>query len=678
VATATNRQLFLYLELGGPEGGRSFPLATGRTTLGRDSGNDIKVVKFSVSRWHAEILVRGGQVRVRDLGSRNGTWVSGRRLEPDGPAVAVGEEDELRFGDLRGCLCLGLGEDVILGSETSVPSASLSTVPLDGHEQVSGETVTVGSVPSGPPDAGATGEIDESAARFLESLARIAREHAERPSSPDLLAGLLEEMARLTGARDAVLLTRVGESFVVEARAGSGDQVQVSRTVLERVFSEAALVLVPDTAQDGSAEVASLSGHPVGTSIFCLPLVEASEVFGAVYLVRASEGAVPAVGPRILELLSSVASLLVSRERLHRRLVERAEALERRGEAAARETRDRFRTDEIVGSSPEFLQALETADRVADSTVNVLLTGESGTGKELFARRIHERSPRAGEPFVAVNCAAIPENLLEAELFGIERGVATGVERREGRFELAHGGTLFLDEVGDLPLPAQAAILRALEEKQVTRVGGKRPWPADVRIVSATNRDLRAMVGERRFRDDLAFRLRVVEVPLPALRRRRGDILELALHFLRLSSREQHKAVHHISLRATRALERYEWPGNVRELRNAVERAVVLARSEVVQVEDLPVEVRQCGARDGAAPGTGEYLHMGWTEARKAFERDFFEARLAAHEGRLEDLAQELGISRRALHMKMKEHGLAGGAPGGAAGAAKGRGKSPN
>jgi DNA-binding NtrC family response regulator len=273
--------------------------------------------------------------------------------------------------------------------------------------------------------------------------------------------------------------------------------------------------------------------------------------------------------------------LLVGRAVAQRRLV--AEYLLLKEEAASRRG-----LPEIIGSAPALRQVSLAVQRAAGSDVTVLLEGESGTGKELFARAVHALSPRSAGPFVAINCAAIPEALLETELFGHEKGAFTGaVGRKLGRFEVADGGTMFLDEIGDLPLPLQAKILRALEDRTFERLGGTATIRVDVRVVAATNRNLRTAVAARRFREDLYFRLSVFPITIPPLRERPGDILLLARHFVERFCREMNKPVMVIAEAAQDELREYPWPGNVRELQNCIERAVILADDDRLQPHHL-------------------------------------------------------------------------------------------
>jgi two-component system, NtrC family, response regulator AtoC len=275
--------------------------------------------------------------------------------------------------------------------------------------------------------------------------------------------------------------------------------------------------------------------------------------------------------------------------------------------------------DELVGSSPALVDAFKTVGRVAASDATVLVTGESGTGKELVARALHSASGRTGGPFVAVNCAAIPEDLLESELFGHERGAFTGaIARKVGRFERANGGTLFLDEIGDMSLVLQAKILRALQEREIERLGGEERIRLDVRVVAATHRALPSLIASGDFREDLFYRLAVVRLHLPALRERPGDVRALALHYAARFAAEHGRALRGIADEAMRSLEAHPWPGNVRELRNVLERAVLLATGDVLLVDHLQLAASAApvqGAAGGSLPGYSAGMTMAQVEA---------------------------------------------------------------
>jgi two-component system response regulator HydG len=307
----------------------------------------------------------------------------------------------------------------------------------------------------------------------------------------------------------------------------------------------------------------------------------------------------------------------------------------------------------LVGSSPAFRAAMETVRQAAASNATILLLGESGTGKELVARAIHELSPRASAPFVPIDCASIPESLLESELFGHEAGAFTGATRRkEGRFERADKGTLFLDEVGEMSPAVQVKLLRAIQEGEFVRVGGTQPVRVDVRIVAATNRDLQQEVREGRFREDLYYRLHVVQIRLPPLRERHGDVPLLASHFLRRFAEENRREIEGFSPEALRALEAYTWPGNVRELENAIERAVVLGRGPRVELEDLPETVREAVRAEGAAPPDRAIL-IPFGMPMEEIERKVIEETLRHTGGDKSLAAQILGVSTRTIYRKI-------------------------
>ena len=315
----------------------------------------------------------------------------------------------------------------------------------------------------------------------------------------------------------------------------------------------------------------------------------------------------------------------------------------------------KYRFDNLVGESPEMLAAFKTIQQVASSSSSVLLLGESGTGKELFAQALHQNSPRRNKPFVKVACAALPETLLESELFGHEKGSFTGaLYTRAGRFEMADGGTLFLDEIGDISPTVQVKLLRFLEEREFERVGGNRTYKVDVRIVCATHRDLSRKLQEGTFREDLFYRLNVIEIHVPALRDRPGDIPVLAHHFLKKYADANRKSVRGISDDALALLLRHAWPGNVRELENAIERAVVLAAEPVLTPSHFPTLRRvEAAAPNGAGPSTGIAI-PGSTFAE--IEREAILRTLEAVGGSTSRAAALLGISARKIQYKVKEY----------------------
>jgi DNA-binding NtrC family response regulator len=312
----------------------------------------------------------------------------------------------------------------------------------------------------------------------------------------------------------------------------------------------------------------------------------------------------------------------------------------------------KFGMEQIIGQSPAMQQVFEIIQQVAPTRATALVTGETGTGKELVAHAIHNLSPRKKAPFIAVHAAALPSSLLESELFGHEKGAFTGaVERRIGRFELADGGTLFLDEIGELEPQIQVKLLRVLEERAFERVGGNKTIEVDVRLIAATNKDLKKQVAEGKFRDDLFYRLSVVAIGLPPLRERRDDIPLLVTAFLRQCGEENGKNVAELTPDAMNVLLAYDWPGNVRELRNAIEQMVVLARAEKLTLRDVPAAIR------GGADLTKIAVVRSGMTVEEA-EKELIVQALKELKGNRTKAAEKIGMSRRTLHRKLKRYGL--------------------
>ncbi len=314
---------------------------------------------------------------------------------------------------------------------------------------------------------------------------------------------------------------------------------------------------------------------------------------------------------------------------------------------------DKYGLENIIGRSAAMQEVFDTIRQVAVSRATVLIQGESGTGKELVAKAIHQLSPRSKGPFIAVHCAALSENLLESELFGHEKGAFTGaMERRIGRFEKADGGSLFLDEISEIDAAVQVKILRALEERQIERVGGDTPVDVDTRLIAATNRDLKDMVDQGDFREDLFYRLYVVVITLPPLRDRQDDILLLLNHYLAVFNEENSKQIEGFTAAAYEMLSAYAWPGNIRELRNLVERMVVLARGNVIDVKDIPAQVR------GAVQGEGGEVRIDADLTVDEMEKRMIIQALEKTGGNRTKAAEKLGISRRTLHRKLNQYGI--------------------
>jgi transcriptional regulator with GAF, ATPase, and Fis domain len=532
------------------------------------------------------------------------------------------------------------------------------------------------------PDAvrAATADVERERLWRLLALGRGLAAHRTREALCDAVA---DAALALTEAERAfvVLLDDDGRARVEASRnfdreAVRGAEEKISRTVVERVLAAGA----PLASEDAGADPALSAEESVGRlrlrSILCVPLRVDARASGAIYVENRFRAAAFGAGERrLLEALADAAAAAIEARRgadaAERRRASAEEAaqayrgaaetqrlelarlaealLARRDEPGPREDRP------LVGRSPAMRRVLALLDRVADSEAPVLVTGESGTGKELVARTLHRRGPRREGPFVAESCAALPEALVESELFGHVRGAFTGaVEDRPGLFELARGGTLFLDEVGDMPLAVQKKLLRVLQEGEVRRLGGERPIAVDARIMAATHRDLADLVRRGEFREDLYYRLCVLEVRLPTLRERAEDIPDLVARFLAEAGEETGAPPKRIAREAVRMLARRGWPGNVRELANAVKRLAALGQDPIGEAD-----VRDLLDRAPVRPARGAAPLLTLEEV----ERAHVERVLDACRGRPVEAAKALGIGYTTLWRKMKAWGLKRGAP---------------
>lgn len=422
------------------------------------------------------------------------------------------------------------------------------------------------------------------------------------------------------------------------------------------------------TAADGEAGLAFLKAHPAVIRVLCdvrMPRLDGLGFLGQLGALdrRVHTVMMSAYGSMDLaiEAMKQGATDYISKPfkndellLVFRKLEER-EHLRRENEFLREAVKVAAPIPGLVGASPQLQQVVSSLVRVAEVSSTVLLTGESGTGKEVVARAIHRQSPRSSKPFVAVNCAAIPENLLESELFGHVRGAFTGAVRsKKGLFEEADGGTLLLDEVGDMPLALQVKLLRALESREIRPIGGAHQKSVDVRVIAATASNLSQAVVEKRFREDLFYRLNVVELRLPPLREREGDVALLVAHFLAEHSVRTNRPVPRLSAEVEALLERYSWPGNVRQLQNVVERAVVLAKDGLVEVADLPSELQRQGRM---TPEDGD---LSIKRRLPALERSLIAAALEKSGGNRSQAAKLLEISYKALLYKIRDYDLEG------------------
>src|SRR2546427_4780702 len=432
------------------------------------------------------------------------------------------------------------------------------------------------------------------------------------------------------------LLSREGYTVLT---AASGDEALAH---LEQHEVDVLLCAVSMPTMDGLAVLRHVQAHDAG--IAAVMMSGHGDITTAVAAMR--EGAYDCLVKPISceDLLSTVQKALAMRALYIENLV------------LKRQVYDQFACANVIGPSPAWQRVCQMVKQIAPSPATVLLTGESGTGKELIAGLLHRLSPRAERPFIVLNAAAIPATLLEAELFGYEKGAFTGaLQRKPGHFELADGGTLFLDEIGDMPLEVQAKLLRVLQDGTFKRLGSSRTLQADVRIVAATNKDLAQAVAEQRFRADLFYRIHVITLHLPPLRQRRDDIPLLVAHFLRKYVQQNAKPITAIAQQALQRLQAYPWPGNVRELENVIERAVVLAQGPMIGIEDLPPELQ-----DQEPVSRPEHHGVLSADATLAeIEREAIVQTLQRHAGNRQVAARVLDIGLATLYRKLKEYNLA-------------------
>jgi Nif-specific regulatory protein len=510
----------------------------------------------------------------------------------------------------------------------------------------------------------------EVLAALVEVCVRMGSER-DLSALLDLIA---TEAARLVGAERASLFLYEEDSgdLVGHVAMGSRDPIRVpaGRGIAGSVFANGETLVLDDAYQDPRffAAVDRKTGFKT-RNLLAAPLEgRAGARIGVFEVLNKKHGSFTSADARLLRSLAANAALAIENARLIAELEKRGRVLESENRQLRRELGDPWRGPSIMGATPQMVQLRRMIERVAAANITVLVTGESGTGKDLVARSLHALSPRAGNPYVALNCAALPETLVETELFGVERGVATGVERRMGKFEAANGGTLFLDEIGDLSLTAQAKILRALQEGEVERIGSHKPVKVDVRVVAATNRDLEGAIRNGDFREDLYYRLNVVRLKTPSLREIKPDIPVLARHFLTLAAREMGLPEPALSLPVLEKIIAYDWPGNVRQLENEMKRLVVVALLGQAEVDDLSPEVLRGDSRiqqPAPPPPDPPKLQLpkpssgSLPEEIESLERRRIAEMLAACGFNQQKTARQLGLSRQGLINKIKRYGLA-------------------
>jgi Nif-specific regulatory protein len=615
--------------LSGPLKDSTIPLSEKEITIGREASNGIAVADPSVSRKHCLVSCYEGKFRVRDLDSRNGTLVNGTAIEEQ----PLQHGDEISVGDSS---FLFLLEDK-------------DEAPPEGRVEFEDADLTAETTVIHPKDAvylqseRISRELPANSrvARNLNALLKISRiVHAIRDLN-DLQGQLLDLIFEVVPAgRGAILLAdresqQFNSLFARTRTPTPAPLVKVSRTVARQVLEQGIAILGSDVAgSDDFRRVESLAESQV-RSVLCVPLTVFQRVIGCVYLD--SNTVIDRLNEEHLQLVTAIAGIsavaLENARRLH--------WLEQENE---RLTVEVSQERSLVGEGARMKDVYQFLMRVSPTESTVLIEGESGTGKELAARALHRNSPRATKPFVAINCAAIPETLLETDLFGHERGAFTGAAtQKKGRIELADGGVIFLDEIGEMPLLLQVKLLRVLQEREFERVGGTYPIKVDIRIIAATNANLDQAVREGKFRQDLYYRLAVLKITMPTLRERRDDIPMLVRHFVQKHAKRCKVKPRPVSREAMARMVNYDWPGNVRELENAIERALVLGSSEMILPEDLPESLLE---RPSAPEMSEAKYHAAVKELKKQLILDAVEQT----KGSYADAARVLGVHPNYLH----------------------------
>jgi len=504
-----------------------------------------------------------------------------------------------------------------------------------------------------------TGKTDNTRAekgdiQELGLLYQVSRLLEESLDLRDVVSPVLEALAEHMQMRDGTLtlLNRRTSDILIEAAHGLSPQqtrrgrYKLGEGVTGKVVLTGEPAIIPNVAESELFLDKTKRGKRENTSFICVPIKVGTEVVGALSVNKNIE---PESNPEEdARLLTIVASLIAQAVKLRRAAQEEKEKLEEENKRLREELQNRFRPSNIIGNSHEMQSVYDQIAQVTKTNTTVLIEGETGTGKELVAHAIHYNSDRADKPFVKAHCAALPESIIESELFGHVKGAFTGASTdRKGRFELAHGGTLFLDEIGDLPQTIQIKLLRVLQEREFERVGGTKTIRVNVRLITATNKDLQELVNAGKFREDLFYRLHVFPIYVPPLRARKADIVLLADHFMEKYARENNKKVRRLSSAVIDMLMSYHWPGNVRELENCIERAVLVAEGDVIHPYHLPPTLQTAEATGPTRKGDLKGLV-------EAYEHDLIADALKSTRGNIAGAARILDTTQRILGYKIQ------------------------
>ena len=599
-------------------------------SIGRDTSNFLAIDEAVISPQHCCIIFQAGQCIVRDLQSRAGTFVNGlpvlERVLAHGDQIVVGNSVFVFLCEEE----LHAQPSPIQLDENTPPGADMTRLRREDLLYLQ-------------PEALAALPPTERIARDLQTLLKISSAIGSIDNVESLQWQLLGMIFDVVPAeRGAILVGTDPEEFssVVawDRMAGPQHSVHVDGRLAQQVFEERVGLLrnePQNTAVSATSTQTRDSGNNAVHSLICVPLVRLDKAIGLIYL--------DTVNPVIrfcdqdLHLVTAIAGVAAL-------AVQSARQVEWLGRENRRLRLEGNLDHDMVGESPRMREVYQLIERVAPTESTVLIRGESGTGKELAARAVHRNSPRRDRPFVAINCAALTETLLESELFGHERGAFTGaIAQKRGQLEMANGGTIFLDEMGELSLALQAKLLRVLQERDFMRVGGTRSMPLDIRVIAATNKDLQKATQEGTFRQDLYYRLNVVSLTMPPLREHKEDIPQLANYFAAKFAEKCNRRIQGISPEAQPVLLEYDWPGNIRELENAIERAVALGCSEMILLEDLPETLLETPSPFASRGST-------YHEAVRQLKRQLILSAMEQSAGSFTEAAKLLGVHPNYLH----------------------------
>ena len=616
------------LVIAGPLKDSTFALPSGEMHVGRDPSNLLSISDPSLSRRHCALSRDEDGYKIRDLDSRNGTSVNG----------AAVKEARLRHGDQ-----ISVGDSIflLLLHEDAEESPADRVEYEDSLTQATAQLSPQDVLYLQPDRILKELPANSRVSRNLNALLKISRVVHSIRDLDDLQGQILNLIFEVVPAeRGAILLDGKGDEpfasvFARHRIAKSALPIRVSRTIARQVMEQGLAILGADVpGSNDLADVQSLVNCQV-RSLLCVPLTMFQKVTGCIYLDTCN--AANRFDEDHLQLVAAIAGTSAV-------ALENARRMQWLEHENLRLSTEINLDHNLIGDSSRMKEVYQFLARVAPTDSNVLLQGESGTGKELAARAIHRNSPRSSKPFVAINCAAIPEGLLESELFGHERGAFTGaVAQKKGRLEVANGRVVFLDEIGELAPALQVKLLRVLQEREFERVGGTRPISVDIRLIAATNKDLGEAVKTGTFRKDLFYRLNVLSLVMPPLRGRREDTAVLAEYFVAKYIKKFNMRTKKLSPEAMVCLANYEWPGNVRELENAIERALVLSVSDVIQPEDLPESILEKGLTPSME---GAKYHNEVKELKKQLILNA----LQETKGNYTEAAQVLGVHVNYLH----------------------------